>query len=89
MSEMKVMPGMVLIEDHGRWMTLWAVCGVRKPRKDGGVTATLRSFSGVTNGVHASAEATATFPGGLVKEPFYLVTAEEVMRGKWPERLKS
>jgi hypothetical protein len=94
----KVMPGQVLVEakpgegSDRTTVTLWCVCGVRAPRKDGIVTATLRSYSGRNSGgegdVYASAEATAQFPDGWLAQPFYLVTITDVVRGKWPALLQ-
>jgi hypothetical protein len=87
MSEERILPGMILIEDKGTSATLWAVSGVRDTKK--GASVTLRSYSGSTNGnCWASSEARATFPDGVVRAPFHLVTVRDVVAGKWPERLK-
>lgn len=84
--ELPVMRGMVLIEDRGKYAQLWAVGGVRTTKK--GASVTLLSYSGGGGNCYAASEARATFPDGVVRPPFYLVTAGDVVQGKWPERMK-
>lgn len=83
----RVTPGMVLLEDKGQYApTLWAVCGGAHERKNGTVTATLRSYSGHRYADEredvpwASVEASVTFPGGVVRPPFSVVTVADIRR---------
>jgi hypothetical protein len=87
MSDDRVMRGMVLAEDTGNTIQLWAVTAVRTTKK--GASATLVGYSGARGGnVWASSEARATFPDSEVRPPFHVVSALDVARGKFPERLK-
>jgi hypothetical protein len=82
-SDQLVTAGMVLLEERVEARdVLWCVTFVGKPKANGTVTAKLLSFSGTNTGkesdVWATATATATFPDGIVKPPFVLVTVDEV-----------
>lgn len=88
-GEYHVMRGQVLLEDQGTRVHLWTVSSTRSPRKDGMISARLISFSGgpTPSEVLCCSEASASFPDGAIRHPFHLVSALDVMKGKFPERL--
>lgn len=85
-KRLPVMRGQVLIHDHGTWCQLFCVASVNELKK-GGVSAKLLSFEGGTGNVWSSGEYRVHFPDGI-QPPFHVVSAGDVVKGKWPERLE-